>query len=79
MIVTGCVFIALALVELVASTFTWLDTDRPFEEVTALLIFGFTVLWFATPQQENARTINVPKPADQLHPPPPPRDQEPKP
>ena len=71
MIVTGSVFIALAMTELILTTFNLLTTDRPFEEVTALLIFGFTVLWFSTPQQENARTISVPKPqmTDQtLHP-----------
>lgn len=62
MIATGIVFIGLALAELVLTTFDLYVTDRPFEEVTALLIFGFTVLWFSTPEQENARTLNVPKP-----------------
>ena len=62
MIATGTVFILLALVELVLSTFSLYTTDKPFEEVTALLIFGFTVLWFSTPEQDAARTLTAPRP-----------------
>jgi hypothetical protein len=64
MIATGTLFIALALVELIGTTFRleFVNTDRPFEEVVALLGLGFAILFFGTPDAAAARMVTAPVP-----------------
>lgn len=56
--VCGVVCLLVALSLLVGITFDWVDTDRPWEEVSTLFVVGATFLYWGTPQQSRVRELD---------------------